>query len=69
MPIDEWLRDELKGLLMEYLGESKLEAGKIFNVKQVVKLRNEFLKGKSVPAIQIWHILMFQMWHDKWMKE
>jgi asparagine synthase (glutamine-hydrolysing) len=69
VPIDEWLRDELKGLLMEYLGESKLEAGKIFNVKQVVKLRNEFLKGKSVPAIQIWHILMFQMWYDKWMKE
>ena len=69
VPIDEWLRDELKDLLMEYLGETKLAEGNIFSINEIVQLRNEFLNGNSVPAIQIWYILMFQMWYDKWMKE
>jgi len=33
----------------------------------VQKLKTDFYLGKKEYANKIWYLLMFQMWHEKWM--
>ena len=67
VPIIDWFRDELKDYLMTYLSEERLKHGGIFNVQQVLKLRDRYLAGLDVNINQIWFLLMFEMWREKWM--
>jgi asparagine synthase (glutamine-hydrolysing) len=67
VPIFEWFKSELKGYLMLYLSENRLRQGGIFNVQEVIKLRDRYLSGKDVNINQIWFLLMFEMWREKWM--
>ena len=67
VPIFDWFEGELKDYLMTYLNEDRLKQGGIFNVQQVIKLRNRYLAGLDVNINQIWFLLMFEMWREKWM--
>jgi len=66
-PITEWFRDELKSYFMNYLSPEKLNKDGYFNTDEVIKMRDEYLTGKNVSVKKLWFILMFQMWHEKWM--
>ncbi len=66
-PIGEWFRDELKGYFLDYLSRERLDKEGYFNTDEVIKMRDEYLNGKNVSIKQLWSILMFQMWHEKWM--
>ena len=68
IPIESWLSNELKELMMAYLNEDKLREHGLFNVQRVGRLVNEFLNGRTERYLKIWHLLMFQMWYEKWMK-
>ena len=37
------------------------------NIKEAIKIRDGFLAGKSGNEIQVWLILMFQLWWRRWM--
>ena len=67
VPIFDWFKTELKDYLMTYLSEERLKQGEIFNVKQVITLRDRYLEGLDVNINQIWFLLMFEMWREKWM--
>ena len=67
-PVTEWFRDELKSYFLHYLSDEKLSRDGYFNVEEVVRMRNEYLNGKNISIKKLWFILMFQMWHEKWMK-
>lgn len=69
VPIFEWFREELKEYLFYYFDENRLESQGIFDVKQVIALRDAYLSGKNINIQKIWFILVFQMWFDKWMKK
>jgi asparagine synthase (glutamine-hydrolysing) len=66
VPIMGWFRNELKGIIHEYLDEAGLKQDDIFNPKQVVELRDSYLNGKAVNVQKLWHILLFQMWKKRW---
>ncbi len=66
-PITEWFRDELKSYFLDYLGYERLTREGYFNADEVVRMRDEYLTGKNVSIKKLWFILMFQMWHEKWM--
>lgn len=66
-PIFDWFKAEFKDYLMTYLSEERLEQGCIFNVKSVISLRDRYLAGLDVNINQIWYLLMFEMWREKWM--
>lgn len=66
-PIIEWFRDELKEYFLDYLSRERLDKEGYFNTDEVIKMRDEYLNGKSVSIKKLWSILMFQMWHEKWM--
>ena len=67
VPIYDWFKDELKEYFLTYLDEKRLEQEGIFNVKEVIKLRDQYLKGEAQNVEKLWSILMFEMWYERWM--
>lgn len=65
-PIYHWLKGELQPLVKYYLGEETIRKDGIFNPKVVDHWLDKFYKSSSVNAERIWHLLMFQMWKEKW---
>ena len=68
LPIYSWLRGDLSELIDEYLNENALKASGLFNVPFVLKEVERFRKGTMHYANIIWYLLMFQMWHKRWME-
>ena len=66
-PMNEWLTSDLKHYLLHYINEEQLSKHKYVDIKKAMSLRKNFLEGKTNNDIQIWLILMFQMWWNKWM--
>ena len=68
IPIAEWMSNELKELVEEYVSESNIKAQGLFNWAYILKLKTAFFNGKKEYDVKIWYLLMFQMWYSKWMK-
>jgi asparagine synthase (glutamine-hydrolysing) len=67
IPVEKWLADELKPLVMEYLSPEKVKVHGFFNAEEVGNICTDFYNGRKEKHLKIWHILMFQMWYEKWM--
>jgi asparagine synthase (glutamine-hydrolysing) len=67
IPIANWLENDLKGFVDQFLDEGYVEKQGIFNVAEINRIKKEFYFGKIERAEKIWYLLMFQMWYDKWM--
>ena len=67
VPIYDWFKDELSELFKEYLNKERLDREGIFNSNEVIKLRDKYLNGDKENIQRLWFILMFEMWHEKWM--
>lgn len=67
IPVFDWLRGDLKDYLFEYINEEELSKHGYINIKEALRTRDRFLSGKSGNEIQVWLILMFQMWWRRWM--
>ncbi len=67
IPIDHWLANELKEKVFYYLNDSKIEQQGIFKVDYIQKLKRDFYSEKKELAQKLWYVLMFQMWHEKWL--
>jgi asparagine synthase (glutamine-hydrolysing) len=67
-PLSVWFKEEMKELLFDYLNESALNEQGIFNSKEVIKWRDQYLSGNEISHQKIWNILLFQLWYNKWMK-
>lgn len=66
IPLNEWLRDELKPLVLKYLDDSRLDES-IFNIEKITQLKKRFFAGVDIGTT-IWFILMYQMWKEKWLE-
>lgn len=67
IPIENWLCNDLKDQVYYYLSKDKIKEQGIFDVDDVEKLKLDFFKGRKELGVKIWYLLMFQMWHEKWM--
>jgi asparagine synthase (glutamine-hydrolysing) len=68
VPIARWMREELRPLLAESLGEEKLKRQGIFNSRFVARLLEEHWSGHADHRKELWTLLSFQLWHDRWSK-
>lgn len=67
-PLSYWLRGPLKSLVMQHLDEPVIKRQQIFNYTEIANIKREFFDfNYSKSAKKIWNLLMFQMWHQKWM--
>jgi asparagine synthase (glutamine-hydrolysing) len=62
VPIDRWLRDELKEWAEELLDESKLREQGYLNVEMVRTAWREHQSGRRNWQYPLWTVLMFQAW-------
>ncbi|CAN5283214.1 asparagine synthase (glutamine-hydrolyzing) [soil metagenome] len=68
LPVYKWFRSDLKDYLFYYINEQQLAKHDLFDNKKVIALRDDFLSGKNKNEVQIWLLLMFQTWWNKWME-
>lgn len=68
VPIEIWMRRELKHKTDKYLHRSRIKREGIFSPEYVTYLKNYYLSGASPDFLQVWHIIMFEMWFERWMK-
>lgn len=66
LPIYSWLRGDLSYLLEGYLSEEALNASGLFNVTFLLQEVEKFKQNKLHYNPVIWYLLMFQMWHKRW---
>lgn len=67
IPIEKWLAQDLKEQVLFYLDDKRLREQGFFDSETVNKLTTNFFSGKKELSVKVWHLLMFQMWYDKWM--
>jgi asparagine synthase (glutamine-hydrolysing) len=67
IPLYEWLKSDLKEVLDFYLDSKKLAESNIYDVDEILNLKNEYYQGKSVNISLLWFVLMYEMWREKWL--
>jgi len=67
VPIDHWLRFELKDLLLDYLSAERLKLEGLFNPNYVEKKIKEHLSGQVNHQYRLWSLLMWEMWRERWL--
>jgi asparagine synthase (glutamine-hydrolysing) len=67
VPIDRWLRFELKDLLLDYLSAERLKREGFFDASFVEKKIKEHLSGQVNHQYRLWSLLMWEMWRERWL--
>ena len=67
VPVAKWLNNELKDFTNDLLAGSRLQNQGIFNSDYVSKILAEHRHKIADHRKKIWTLLMFQIWHDKWL--
>jgi asparagine synthase (glutamine-hydrolysing) len=68
IPIAEWLKGRLNPLMHEMLGESRLANQSLFSPGYVAKLIREHETGAASHHKELWNLLVFQLWYDRFLK-
>lgn len=67
IPFGNWLKGNLKPLLLETVSEENLSKQNVLNKKYVLDLLDRYFAGKSTDDWQIWLIFIFMLWWKEWM--
>ena len=67
IPLDEWMRGDLKPFIDKYLSPRRLRATGIFNVEVIEKNKERFLSKRFNNFNMIWSLVQFEMWKEKWL--
>ena len=66
VPIDRWLRGELREWAGRLLSRDALSAGSLLNVESVEEIWSSHLSGTKNHGNILWAILMLQAWIQEW---
>ena len=70
IPIEEWFKGDMKHYLYDLINEEQIAKHNLINAQKAISIRDEFIAGKNKherQVIQVWLLLIFQMWWNKWM--
>ncbi|MGI8892283.1 MAG: asparagine synthase (glutamine-hydrolyzing) [Bacteroidia bacterium] len=66
IPLEEWLLHDLKPLVLDELNDQNILKHGLLNISEVKKTISDFYNGRKEKYLKVWHLLMFQMWYNKW---
>ncbi len=64
IPIKNWLKNELKDLMLDVLAPAKIRREGFFNASHVERLVSEHLNGKENHSHRLWAMMVFGIWQD-----
>jgi asparagine synthase (glutamine-hydrolysing) len=67
MPYKNWLRHDLRELLLDALSSTRLQQQGLFHPQYVQTLIHEHLEGIRDHAHQLWQLLIFQLWAEQYL--
>jgi len=67
IPLEVWLKSDLKPLVLKYLSSKRLEKSGIYNIEEIESILKDLYSNKTVNVSLIWFILMFEMWKEEWL--
>ncbi|MFZ5516435.1 MAG: asparagine synthase (glutamine-hydrolyzing) [Candidatus Zhuqueibacterota bacterium] len=68
IPIKNWLKNELKPMMMDTLSPEKIKREGFFDPTYVQQLKNEHLSGKENHSHRLWALMIFGRWYDLYMQ-
>jgi len=66
VPIDRWLRGELRGWAEDLLAADELRRSGLLRPEPIRQTWERFQAGKTRDGLRLWAVLMFQAWHRRW---
>jgi len=66
VPVDDWLRNELKDWALDLLNPSTLHREGLFDADAVQTVWKQHMAGWFNHANLLWALLMFQSWKERW---
>jgi hypothetical protein len=68
VPLERWLLGPLRPLLEDRLAPSALASHGLVRADAVPLLMDRMEAGRKAVAPALWALLMFQLWHDRWVR-
>lgn len=68
LPLSLWFNNELKGFVKETLSFDRIKQQGLFDYSYIDGVMEDHFSGRKDNRILIWSLLVYQMWHKKWMK-
>jgi asparagine synthase (glutamine-hydrolysing) len=66
IPLTKWLRDDLRPVLLDLFSEDRMKKEGLFNISYVKTLMNEHFEGRRDNRKQLWTLLMFEQWRQRY---
>ena len=66
VPVAEWLRGPLRGMMLDLLAPARLKRQGILEPAAVTGLVQDHLEGRRDNRKPIWTLLMMQLWMENW---
>ena len=61
-PVDEWLHEDLRGMVNDGLSEDSIRRRGYFDPKAVAEIVSDYRNGKTNWSMQIWQLLTLELW-------
>jgi asparagine synthase (glutamine-hydrolysing) len=65
IPLAEWLKGELKPILLDVFSPARIRREGLFDVGMIETLLREHFSGEKDNRKPIWTLLMFEMWRER----
>ncbi len=62
IPIKNWLKEDLKDLMLDTLSEKNIKSDGYFNYPYVKRLMDEHLNNRANHSHRLWTLILFNMW-------
>jgi asparagine synthase (glutamine-hydrolysing) len=66
IPLDRWLRTDLRDLIREYLSEQRIRDAALLDWQIVRRVIADFEAGNARMKTPVWFLLAFEMWRERW---
>lgn len=64
IPIKNWIRNELKPMMLDLLHPDRIKSQGFFNPEMINRLVDEHLKGVENHSHKLWALMVFEQWYD-----
>lgn len=68
IPMEQWLRTDLRPLVDDYLSENRVRQAGIFAWDLIKEEKKKFFDLKMDFSDHLWLLLAFELWREKWLK-